>query len=250
MSLSDTNTVNKKVSEQDIIDSLNKAISDYQISSTPQKIEINVTDILQTPTPKVKRTRSKSKPKIEQEIEQELVEKIVEVAEEVIVPVLEVANSTKTKAKTKAKAKTVKKRGKLFSKSKSSKTKSKATRAYTFGISKRVAGVYLDYKRQFLTSSLLMIMFAFVAMSGYVAYAFVASNNNDIVSKVGLHVVLPTDETPKVYIIQSEKSEIFGNPLFKGITVGDNVLTYSKAGKVYIYRGSEDKIVNIVNTTQ
>jgi hypothetical protein len=229
------------LSEQDIIDSLNKAISDYQLSPVGQKVEVNITELLKTPAPKVKRVRAKAKPKAEEE----LVEKVVEVAEEVIIPVLEMAKTTKTRVSTKSKSKVntktkkTKKRTSFFSKSKNvkSKTKSKrtATRGYSFGISKGVASIYLSYKRQFLTSSLLLIMFAFVAMSGYVAYAFVAFNNNDIVSKVGQHVVLPTDETPKVYIIQSEKSEIFQNPLFKGITVGDNVLTYTRAGKVYVY---------------
>jgi hypothetical protein len=60
-------------------------------------------------------------------------------------------------------------------------------------------------------------------------------------------VLLPEGEQPKVYIIQSEKADLFTNPLFVGIKVGDNVLTYTKAGKVVIYRSGEDKIVNIVN---
>lgn len=115
----------------------------------------------------------------------------------------------------------------------------------------KIASKYLfGYKKQMFTVALTLIMLAFVGMTTYVAYAYVAANNNDIVKKVSNHVMLPTSETPKVYIIQSEKSEIFQNPLFKGIEVGDNVLSYTNAGKVVIYRSKEDRVVNIVNTSQ
>lgn len=105
------------------------------------------------------------------------------------------------------------------------------------------------YRKQIVTGLLTFSMFSFAAMSGYIAYAFVSSGDNNIVQQVGNHVVLPLSETPKVYIIQSEKSEIFKNPLFRGIEIGDNVLSYPDSGKVIIYRSSEDKIVNIVNTS-
>jgi hypothetical protein len=111
-------------------------------------------------------------------------------------------------------------------------------------------GIISKYRRQLVSVALSLVMVSFVGLTSYVAYAYVTGSNNGIVEKVSAHVVLPIAESPKVYIIQSEKSEIFQNPLFKGITVGDNVLTYTRAGKVYIYRGSDDKIVNIVNTTQ
>lgn len=104
------------------------------------------------------------------------------------------------------------------------------------------------YNRQILTTGLAIFLVTFVSYSTYIAYAFMSGANGDVVSKVGNHIVLPVGETPKVYIIQSEKSEIFQNPLFAGIAVGDNVLTYTNAGKVIIYRSKEDKIVNIVNT--
>lgn len=108
-----------------------------------------------------------------------------------------------------------------------------------------------NYKKQIMTATLVSTMVLFVSISTYIAYAYVSSPSNlDLVGKVAIHMVLPTTETPKIYIIQSEKSEIFQNPLFAGIKVGDNVLTYASIGKVVIYRSSEDKIVNVVNTTQ
>ena len=113
-----------------------------------------------------------------------------------------------------------------------------------------ISAFFENYKKQFVAVGLSLVMVMFVAFSAYGAYAYVNSGNLDLVQKVGMHIILPAGETPKVYIIQSEKSEIFQNPLFAGIKVGDNVLTYTNAHKVIIYRSSEDKVVNIVNTTQ
>jgi hypothetical protein len=104
------------------------------------------------------------------------------------------------------------------------------------------------YKKEVITSLLVLTMLLFVGMSSYIAYAYVISAGGDVLSKVNDLVILPESEVPKVYIIQSEKSEIFQNPLFNGIKVGDNVLSYPQNGKVIIYRSGENKIVNIVNT--
>jgi hypothetical protein len=104
------------------------------------------------------------------------------------------------------------------------------------------------YRREIFTGALGLVMVSLISYTTYTTYAFMSISNTDIVGKVSEHVVLPVDETPKVYIVQSEKSEIFQNPLFKGIALGDNVLSYEKSGKVIIYRSKEDKIVNIVST--
>lgn len=111
-----------------------------------------------------------------------------------------------------------------------------------------VKSVSYSYRRQIVTTALTLAMVTFVSYSSYIAYAYMSSNNNDIVEKVSSHIILPKDETPKVYIIQSDKSEIFNNPAFAGIQIGDNVLSYPNQGKVIIYRSKEDKLVNVVNT--
>jgi hypothetical protein len=103
------------------------------------------------------------------------------------------------------------------------------------------------HKKNLMTGVLGLAMLGIITATTYVTYAYVSTRDEDLVSSVAKHVILPTDETPKVYIMQSEKADLFKNPLFKGIKVGDNVLTYSKAGRVIIYREGEDKIVNIVN---
>jgi len=106
------------------------------------------------------------------------------------------------------------------------------------------------YSKQLLTVSLCLIMLSFVSYSAYTAYAYMSGVNDDVLQKVGRHIVLPVTEVPKVYIVQSDKSEIFQNPLFAGIALGDNVISYPVAGKVIIYRSNDDKIVNVVNTSQ
>ncbi len=125
--------------------------------------------------------------------------------------------------------------------------------SFDFGGSKlmnKVFNVYDLNKRGLGTVALALMMLFFVSVTTYVTYAYVTANNNDLVNNVARHIVLPEKDTPKVYIVQSEKADIFQNPSFKGIKVGDNVLTYTKSGKVIIYRSSEDKIVNIVNLNQ
>lgn len=111
----------------------------------------------------------------------------------------------------------------------------------------RMMNVYNMYKKNVMTGALAIMMLGFVTATTYVTYAYVTSGDADLIGKVAEHVILPESEQPKVYIIQSEKADLFSNPLFAGIRVGDNVLTYTNAGKVVIYRSSEDRIVNIVN---
>ncbi len=111
----------------------------------------------------------------------------------------------------------------------------------------RMFNVYSAYKKNAMTGALAIMMLGFVVATTYVTYAYVTSSDADLIGNVAKHVLLPVSEQPKVYIIQSEKADLFSNPLFAGIKVGDNVLTYTNAGKVVIYRSSEDKVVNIVN---
>lgn len=263
---------NKKanLTESDILASLESAISSYNskdfqqiTNSAPKKkgrvkkakveeviepvLEEEVIKISQIETPtvsdetikvkKIRKTTNKKPVIIEEEVEV--------VAEAPIVKNV----SRESKAKKIKKSKTVKTEAVKKTKTKKTRTSRKivGTIASPF---RAIAGVASEYRRQMLTSSLAFMMVAFISFSAYIAYAYVAADNNDVVQKVGNHIILPENETPKVYIIQSDKSEIFQNPLFKGIKVGDNVLSYTNSGKVIIYRSSEDKVVNIVNTEQ
>jgi hypothetical protein len=127
----------------------------------------------------------------------------------------------------------------------------KSSRRKGSGIGGRMMGrmfnLYNLCRVNAMTGALVVMMLGFVTATTYVTYAYVTSGDADLIGNVAKHVLLPEGEQPKVYIIQSEKADLFTNPLFVGIKVGDNVLTYTKAGKVVIYRSGEDKIVNIVN---
>lgn len=207
----DTQTATKKIQEEDILISLDNAINAYKTKS----FEAVTKKSLANSKPVKRSSKSRSKQKIK------LFTKKVEPVEVI-----------KIKRKNKRKMGFIK-RNRL------------AVMAFFSSVGQFIS----KYNRQFLTTGLVMIMLGFVTYSTYIAYAYMSGANDDVVTKVGRLVVLP-NETPKVYIVQSDKSEIFQNPLFTGIAIGDNVLSYSEAGKVIIYRGSEDKVVNIVNTGQ
>ena len=137
-------------------------------------------------------------------------------------------------------------------KAKKHKSKSRKTTKSKVGIFRKtilnIVSFFASYKRQFVTSALVVFAIAIVSLTSYAAYSSITLSNSDILAKVGSHVVLPVGVTPKVYIVQSEKSEFLNNPLFSDVKVGDNILNYESIGKVIVYRSKEDKIVNIVNT--
>lgn len=238
---------NDSLSESDILASLETAISSYEkkdfhqiakesLSKTKGAKRTKIKKVMQTPAQAIKETIVSE----EQYFKEDPLEAALQVVEE------SKAKKTKSKNKKVKKSKVVRKNSGRGSGRRMLLSKLNIISPIKRGIS----GYASNYKRHVLTGALSLMMVGFVGFSSYMAYAYVSGNNGDVVQKVGSHVVLPTDETPKVYIVQSEKSEIFQNPLFKGIKVGDNVLSYSASGKVIIYRSSEDKVVNIVNTTQ
>lgn len=221
------NVVEKVIDEKAVLESLDSAISSY---NTKDFETIAKESLAKTKSPK--RTYTKRVKKTIEHIEEEKAESNI---------VIKNRSSKLQKGKLKTKKKVVAKKTKLSLLGKPRKIQ--RTKTY-------FKNIFQNYGRQILNASLGLAMVGFVSFSGYIAYAYFSGANTDLVQKVGAHAVLPTGESPKVYIIQSEKSEIFQNPLFKGIKVGDNVLSYTNAGKVYIYRNSEDKIVNIVNLNE
>jgi hypothetical protein len=229
----------KNLSEVDVLNSLENAISTYGVKDFKEITKKSLQN-----SAKTKRGRP-AKALVTEPVSQSKIKKaklLSENSEETVTIIKKDIPASGMKPKS------IWKNIKLGKKTKKTKTLT-GSRTKTSSSSK-LGNFFQAYKKQMLTTGLSGAMIIFVAFSTYIAYAYVGAPSNDVVSKVGMHVVLPTTESPKVYIIQSEKSEIFQNPLFSGIKVGDNVLTYSNAGKVYIYRSSEDKIVNIVNTTQ
>jgi hypothetical protein len=227
------------VTEEDILNSLNMAINsypkrDFSAIQPEKQLSLNIEEIKK----EFESVKTKSEPKIKK-----------------------VKKSKSKKGKISSRKKTTSILGFKFFKKSSKKNKDnikEVQKKEAIAKSKpekkpkyrKSIGLFQTYRQQIYTSLLVLTMVSFVGFTTYIAYAYVAASTGDILAKVSTHVILPTGETPKVYIIQSEKSEIFNNPLFTGIEVGDNVLSYTNSSKVIIYRSKEDKIVNIVNTTQ
>jgi hypothetical protein len=67
---------------------------------------------------------------------------------------------------------------------------------------------------------------------------------DDLLRRVGAHIVLPTDEVPTLATV-SDPSQLKQYPFFESAMTGDKVLIYSQNKKAILYRPSEDKIVVI-----
>lgn len=65
----------------------------------------------------------------------------------------------------------------------------------------------------------------------------------DMVSRVGKHMMLPSNETPVLAEV-ADRSKLEGNLKRKAET-GDQILIYQKAGTAIIYRPSVEKIVSV-----
>ena len=207
-----TESVSDRITEKEVLNSLEAAISSYAIKDF---------ESITKKTLKNTRVPKRTKKQVEKKVETTVIKN----------------KSKRSSKKKKSLKKPIYRRGIL-----------KSIRRRSKSFSKNLGSFFGSHSKQLTTLGLTVFMVGFVSYSTYIAYAFMSGANADVVTKVGSHVILPTGETPKIYVIQSDKSEIFQNPLFSGIAVGDNVLTYQDAGKVIIYRAKEDKVVNIVNT--
>ncbi|MES2985507.1 MAG: hypothetical protein V4686_00070 [Patescibacteria group bacterium] len=66
-----------------------------------------------------------------------------------------------------------------------------------------------------------------------------------IVENVGKIMIIPSDETPQVAIIQDVDSLKKAQDFFKDAQNGDKILVYTKARKAIIYRDTTNQIVNV-----
>lgn len=66
----------------------------------------------------------------------------------------------------------------------------------------------------------------------------------DIMKKVGEHVLLPSGEQPSVATV-SDKSKLAGQVFFARAENGDKVLIYTNTKKAYLYRPSIDKVIEV-----
>ncbi len=66
-----------------------------------------------------------------------------------------------------------------------------------------------------------------------------------IVSAVGKHLVLPTDEQPTIYTINDVAQLASQQPFYVGAHDGDALLVYFKAQKAIIYSQTTDRLINV-----
>lgn len=81
---------------------------------------------------------------------------------------------------------------------------------------------------------------------GYVVFSIWSTSHPDLngaIEKVGHHMVLPSNETPVLAVV--EDSSKLQSSLKKVAQTNDIVLVYSKAGYVIVYRTSIDKIISV-----
>ena len=109
-------------------------------------------------------------------------------------------------------------------------------------------------KTRNIVKLLLIILFLLL---GYIAWQYyhpdktnissldIATQEKDeIIRKVGAHIVFPTDETPTL-ATDSDPEQLKRYPFFTNAEKGDKVLIYSIAKKAILYRPDGDKIVEI-----
>ncbi len=58
-------------------------------------------------------------------------------------------------------------------------------------------------------------------------------------------IILPTDETPAIFIVQDPSMLISQQLFFKGAEKGDKLMVYPKAGKAVLYSTSKHMIINV-----
>ncbi len=118
--------------------------------------------------------------------------------------------------------------------------------------------VILFTMKKFTRRHFLIFLFLFIILALITGYYYkdnVSYENPDLIAenearamaqKVGLLVILPTDETPTVATVSAPhllKDQIF----FKEAKKGDIVLIYANARKAVLYDPGVNKIVNISN---
>lgn len=69
----------------------------------------------------------------------------------------------------------------------------------------------------------------------------------NIDSFVFLNAKNVSPDTPKIFKVTDSEAEIFKNPIFKGVLIGDLVLIYQKLGKIVVFREIENKIISVIS---
>lgn len=71
-----------------------------------------------------------------------------------------------------------------------------------------------------------------------------SSASNSVINKVGKLMILPTDETPTIAIIEDHE-KLKDQPFFKNARNGDTLLVYTKAQQAILFREKANLIINV-----
>ncbi|GIW62030.1 MAG: hypothetical protein KatS3mg089_0882 [Patescibacteria group bacterium] len=110
-------------------------------------------------------------------------------------------------------------------------------------------------KRYFLVSVITIIILGLLVTAVYFYYKYTQTKNllagsvvsnevQQLLSKVGRHIDLPTGEVP-IPATVSDVTQLSGNKLFARAKNGDRVLIYTRAKKAILYRPEIDKIIEV-----
>ncbi len=107
------------------------------------------------------------------------------------------------------------------------------------------------FLRKYFVIILIVLVVVLALLSGYLYKRSVNLRNpervateesKDLARKVGRHVVVPTDELPKVATV-SDPSALKGQEFFADAKIGDKVLIYEKAKKAILYDPKADRVI-------
>ncbi len=90
---------------------------------------------------------------------------------------------------------------------------------------------------------LMLLGYGVTKIWGYI-FAGTDRELRSLVSDVGNHMLLPTDETPTLATV-SDMHALEGQEFFKHAEEGDKVLMYLRSRRAIIYRPSIDKIIEV-----
>lgn len=120
-----------------------------------------------------------------------------------------------------------------------------------------------EKKRKIISKALFIVIIAGVIFGGYKiaknkiftgqknqpAQANITITPEEIISKVGKLIILPTNEVPAVYSIP-DVNKLAKIPFFKSAKNGDYVLVFLKNQKAVLYDPKENVIVEITSSNQ
>lgn len=117
------------------------------------------------------------------------------------------------------------------------------------------SGKTIMKRRSLLPSIIVMTLLLFtIGVSVYFYYQYeetqkqlakISSDNSQLITEMlGKLVLLPKDETPTIGTV-TDKSQLPAKPFFKNAENGDKIVLFTLAKKVYLYRPSLNKIIDI-----